>query len=142
MTEYRSVLYSFTVTLKPILYSLEANEQYDVTYSNLVRLLKNLNVCITMVSEYTKCFNIHFHGIIQFKTPNKNHMKQFYDLFRKNKLFGFVNIRQIDDLENWIKYMKKDLHEFTDRRPIIIDEFGEFLTGFEKYLCYDLQDEQ
>lgn len=143
MATYRSVLYSFTVTLKPVMYKFKPQTQYDKTYIDLAKLLKSLNCKLTMICEYTKNYNIHYHGVIQFLSKSKDHMKDFYDVFRIVKSFyGFVNIKQIDDLDGWKSYISKELNDFHDRRPIIIDEHEFYNQGFEQYVCYDLSDEQ
>lgn len=129
-SELISVRYSFTITLKPSLYNVPASVQYDKTYDELYKhLCQNFNVKLTLVAELTRNYNIHFHGTIVFIMINVhkyNVMKRFVDSFRKSKIFGFVNIKQIEDEPGWIDYISKGFHDFTrdtNRRPILQDDF-------------------
>lgn len=128
--------YSFTVTLKPILFKGPASEQYDDTYVHVWNLLNslasrdedNVGPKLTLVSELTKNYNIHYHGIIQMPLrKNSDCMKRFHDVFRNNRKLGFVNIKQIEDKPGWITYITKDLAQTRDqvnRPPIIYDYYN------------------
>lgn len=128
-----SFKYSFTVTLKPIMYKKVATDQYDATSQEVLTKLLGLSYMspdgkfdLTLVSELTKNYNIHYHGIIKMPLRNsKIHcMKRFTDEFRNSKQLGFVNIKQIDDEPGWIDYISKDLHStkiHVGRPPVIFD---------------------
>lgn len=126
-----SVRYAFTVTLKPNLYRFTPTEQYDMTYYRIHTILWSVANEYTCVAELTQNGNIHYHGIIDFIIiPNKSNMIRFKNSFRKETLFGFNNIKQIDNDLKWIEYISKDLKttkEEIDRPPIIKDEFKVIL---------------
>lgn len=124
-----STRYSATITLLPRLYKLNATVQYDKTLEALyLHLVTYFNCRFSAVAELTKNFNVHYHLTIEFiyKDLTKiNVRKKFVDSFRKSDLFGFVDIRQIDDEPKWGQYISKSFKDFykdTDRRPIIKDD--------------------
>lgn len=131
-----SVRYSATITLKPRMYQYKAEQQYDMTYPDLIKhLLCNGVHKMTVISELTKNFNIHMHLTITVLIPKDcgksvNIQKKFVDSFRKSPVFGFVNIKQISEDENgWVEYISKDFQSFVDstgRRPILKDDFDYF----------------
>lgn len=123
--------YSFTVTLKPAMYKMDIDAQYDATCNELHLALRQISTKFTMLAELTKNMNIHYHGVIRMGKSKRN----FVNLFRNHKKFGFINIRVITNgLEGWSAYLKKDLENTyfeTNRRPIIIDNY-EIFTLDEK----------
>lgn len=138
-----TVRYSATITLKPRMYQYKAEQQYDMTYPELIKHLSCNNYSnATIISELTKNYNVHYHITITFQNPYTkdfkiNFQKQFVDSFRKSQVFGFVNIKQIDSELGWIEYISKDLKTFIDstgRRPIIKDDFNYFTEkDYAKY---------
>lgn len=127
--QYQSVMYAFTVTLKPVMFRRSIEEQYDSTYLELSTRLKSLPCKLTMICELTSNYNIHYHGIIVFITKSRSHEKDFKDLFRKSQIFGFTNIKQVDDFNGWVDYIKKDVTvsvKIINRPPVIIDEHDLF----------------
>lgn len=130
--------YAFTVTLKPKLYDHDATEQYDNTYHILFETLLRISFKnqFTLVAEQTKAYNIHYHGIIIL--PLKvNCMKYFHDSFRKSKIFGFVNIKQITEQQIWIDYISKSIKETRDciNRPPIIYDWKDYIKTEELTNC-------
>lgn len=124
---YKSVTYAFTVTLHPKLYTKSIQEQYDSTYLELAKRLKCLPAKVELIAEITPMNkNIHYHGMIQFLAKSKDHILDFIDLFRQSKIFGYKNIKQIEDQPGWQEYIFKDiLHTVTllNRPAVILDEF-------------------
>lgn len=122
---YNSIMYSFTITTKPQLYKFDGTEQYDLCTYHVAEQLESLSPEWSAVAELTpNGFNLHFHGIIVFHKRHKNHQKQFVDQFRGSKYVGFVNIKQIDDLDGWKVYLMKTAPEFkklVGRPPIMKD---------------------
>lgn len=139
-----TVQYAFTVTLRPKLYAEPAQAQFDKTYFTLYTLLKSLSADdLTIVAEQTKNFNVHYHGIINFiYDPRVFAPKLFTDAFRNHKLFGFVNIKQIDDLSGWMEYIKKDLpltKQCINRPPIIKDSKNHLKQSLDLYQSFEDQ---
>jgi hypothetical protein len=131
-----SVAYAYTVTLQLKLYKDPPEEQYDTTYSKLRDLLRSMTNYYVIVAEVTKSYNIHYHGFIWFGNTVHNCMKKFHDKFRKDTMFGFVNIKQCDNDEKWLYYIMKDLKNFYEeigRRPIV-DDTMEKITIEDKML--------
>lgn len=129
--------YSFTVTLKPVLFRVPAESQYDKTTESLCDMLRDVSHTYTLVAELTKNMNIHYHGVIIFHMGPKNLIKKFVDAFRAHAKFGFVCIKVITDEPGWIDYISKELkntYESIGRRPIVYDGVGLFPIGlFEAY---------
>lgn len=144
--EKHSADYSFTITLKPRIFRLNAEDQYDECYKHVLLRLKQITTKCTLVAELTKNCNIHFHGICAFQRyATYNYIKRFHDHFRcrcKNKftckcMIGFVNIKLTMNYPGWVDYISKSLKETYDslsRRPIIIDDYNIAPGGvFEMY---------
>lgn len=137
--------YAFTVTLKPSQFNKNAEDQYDDCIKDIESKLTSVCAHVTVVAELTKNCNIHFHGIADFDLNHPNLIKKFHDHFRCRCLnkykckckFGFVNIKQMDNENGWVEYIRKDLkttYEAIARRPIIKDDFNIFpLSIFELY---------
>lgn len=122
-----SVKYAFTVTLKPRAFVEPGDVQYDKASYGLYKHLKALCRALTLVAELTKNCNIHYHGIITFTNASIKNVKRFHDSFRGNSIFGYVNIVQITDLNGWVDYLKKSIHDtccVIERPPILCDEFN------------------
>jgi len=141
MLAQKSVIYSFTITLKPNLFKEVAEEQYDRTYLVLTKELLSLSSEVTLVAELTRAANVHYHGMIRFNTTKIDLRKYFIDHFRKSKYFGFVCIKQIDNLQGWQDYIKKDLKttkQSIGRPPVLIDQFNILevatLDGYQQEL--------
>jgi hypothetical protein len=73
-------------------------------------------------------------------------MKDFKDVFRGSKMFGFTQIRQIEDFGGWVEYIMKDLYitkDILNRPPIIVDEYDILNTmKVDGMIQYDIIDEQ
>lgn len=125
--------YSFTVTLKPKLYELEPEIQYDLTHQHLCDLLHTLTPQFTLITELTQSMNVHYHGTISL-----NDKKYFYSKFRSRKSsYGFVLLKPITDCAKWSDYITKSLEEtkkVLGRRPVIKDYFD--YTTVEQKLEY------
>jgi len=145
--KYNSVDYSFTITLQPRLFVKTIEDQYDITFVEVCRKLNSLISTHTIIAEITPTnYNIHYHGIIKFHRPSKSHMKDFKDVFRGSKMFGFTQIRQIEDFGGWVEYIMKDLYitkDILNRPPIIVDEYDILNTmKVDGMIQYDIIDEQ
>lgn len=126
-----SVEYAFTITLRPKVFIHEPERQYDDACGYVNKKLMALCQDHTLIAELTKNYNVHLHGICRFSLYKKRDcMKDFYSCFRNDNIVGYVNIKQIDNLTNWITYITKDLtktYNAINRRPIIYD-YKEYLT--------------
>lgn len=124
-----------TVTLKPLLYRFNTEEQIDKSVSELINVLNDLK-CIkkTIVFELTKSHNIHYHIIAQFElTGVRNIYNKIYNKFRCSKIFGYVMTDQIKDYNLFIEYILKDVkntYTILGRFPIIRDDYN-ILDKFE-----------
>lgn len=124
--------YFFTITLKPVMYKMDIDKQFDETCNELYVALVYLSDKVTLITELTKNFNIHYHGVI--KLPGTK--RQFINYFRNDKKFGFINCTPVVNMEKIIPYINKDLKNTYDelnRRVIIKDDYNCF-TNKEKSL--------
>jgi len=121
--------YFFTITLKPTMYKVDIDKQFDETCNELYVALVYLSDKVTLVAELTtQGFNVHYHGIIQLQ----NTKRQFINYFRNDKKFGFVSCTPTINMEKIIPYISKDLQhtmEELQRRPIIKDDYNCFSTS-------------
>lgn len=145
MEPKESCKFAITITLLPRWYRDTATDQYDLSYLHVCKLVAGLTVKFTLIAELTNSFNVHYHGVVTM--PNYgNCRKRFVDAFRRSKLFGFVNIKAVDNEEGWFDYIRKSIEatkEDLGRPPIINDDFNIFDNSFEGE-CYKqhLHDEQ
>lgn len=125
--------YSFTITLKPIMYQKDIDYQHDETANELYVCLKLLSNKFSLVAELTSSMNVHYHGIIQLAEGGK---RKFVNQFRGDKKFGYVCLKPITNLSGWCLYIKKDIKTTMDelcRRLIIEDDYNVF-TLEERFL--------
>lgn len=118
----------FTVTLKPIMYKVDIDKQYDETANELEVYLKSISEKLTIVAEITKSFNVHYHGIMKGNTTKR----QFINAFRNDKKFGFVQCTMLVHWEKCCQYISKEVAHTTQeigRRAILRDDFDIFDIG-------------
>lgn len=142
---YESVKYSFTVTLKPHMYRLNPEIQYDHTNCECITILQRLHTKFTVIVELNQNFNVHMHGAIMFLKKSKNHMFDFKNAFRNSKYFGYVDIRQITDFGGWKDYLQKDLAKtrILVGRPSVLHDDFELFTIFDEFTVKcDISQEQ
>lgn len=134
--------YAFTVTLKPRMFNHTAEQQYDKTQEQLSLLLKAIGYEVSMCAELTKGMNIHYHGTINFKCePTVLPDKLFIDSFRRSNIFGFINIKPINDEPKWMEYISKDLEVTRNaikRDPRILNGF-KYWQFFDTYQKCDIE---
>jgi len=138
LAKKETIKYAFTVTLKPQCFKKDARAQFEGTADAIEEILCGLGYNVTCVAELTKNYNIHFHGIITFTKFSfyVNYQKLFVDKFRNNKVFGFVNIKQMEDESGWIEYISKDFQttfKSIYKEPIIVDTLGIFDRNLYKF---------
>jgi len=125
-----SVDYALTITLLPKIYKYEPEQQYDLTYDHILRKLKSLTNYFTLVAEVTKSINLHMHCIIKFPLiKGKLWDKEIKKLFRQDPFVGFTCMKQVEDFNGWVEYVRKDLDkslQYLNRRPIIYDTYDVF----------------
>lgn len=106
-----SQAYALTITLRPMLYKHVAYEQYRRSYVEVFDLFKRHGCEITLVTELTKQYNVHYHGIVQVpmilcsKQPGA---KTIFDMLRQLKYIGHTVVDPITDEEGWNRYICKD----------------------------------
>lgn len=126
-----SVRYSFTITLKPIMYKDKLEDQFHKTFVELCHALNEMGKYV-LIAEQTRAFNLHYHGTMEFTKSyhenTTNVRKKFVDSFRKSKIFGFVNIKQIDLEPGWKEYISKSFEEMKQIgiRPILKDDLDYY----------------
>lgn len=118
------MLYELTLTLKPVMYKHEAQQQYDMLKESLLNILSGYKV--TLVCELTGENNVHYHGVIELKDHRTR--DKFLNRFRSyGKIFGRKTCSQLIDEPAYIKYISKDLsvtYDVLARPPILTDAFG------------------
>lgn len=132
--------YAFTVTLSKKLHHVINTDQLDVTRDSLKRMIENMtskeDYCL--IAELTQAHDIHYHGIIRFKLKRyRCPINAFYNEFKKNPKFGFVNIKPIHDYNKWKEYISKDFTSFKYKmgRTPIIHNGNDTFTFFEHEAC-------
>jgi len=119
--------YFFTITLRPVMYKKDIDEQYDISVNQLLTELKILSDKITLVVELTKQMNVHMHGLIY--SDKFTFRRKFINAFRQSKIFGFVQLNPLYDKDKTRDYLIKDLSNskiLINRQPIIIDNYDLF----------------
>lgn len=108
--------YAFTITLKPHQYVKSPTSQIKDNIDVVKAVLLSLGL-FTIVWEFTKNMNIHFHGVLKMYThtphgrPIKNLMLRWYNSWRKQLCIGFTNLKVIDDEGGWLSYIGKCIEQ-------------------------------
>jgi len=110
--------YFVTITLKPRYYTQTPEQQFDILKNELVRELAYNKEQQTIVFELTKAFNIHCHAILWLR---KN--RELHDVFRANKVIGFIKVEQPKNYEQCMEYIFKNVSDTYNtlrcRHPVI-----------------------
>lgn len=134
-----SVDYALTVTLNPKVFRSVPPMQYRETYSALEMILHDNGYKYVIIPELTpKNQNVHYHIILKTyilpEYKKKGLMYHIRNLFRNTKLFGYIDLKQCDDTQGWIKYMLKELPE-TIKILDLCPEYGDIKKEkIEEYL--------
>lgn len=121
-----SVDYALTITLRPVIYSKPYEQQYEETYQNILNLFHDCK--LTLVTELTQSYNIHYHGIVSVPlTHGRDSRKYIFDQVRKYSKLGSTKVDQITDFAGWSEYILKDVSTHIDNDviyPIIKDDYN------------------
>lgn len=110
-SEY-SQSYAFTITLLPKFRKLSTKNQLHRTYEYILEFLAPHKV--TMVYELTKSYDIHYHGIINFKKDilkDRSAELYWYNKMRKSSTIGYTCLKVITDWNIWVDYLFKSHNE-------------------------------
>lgn len=129
-------LYGLTLTLKPKLYTLTVEQQYDLA-KPIITNLGDIGK-ITCVTEFTLNYNVHFHMMLECdrsKQPigDKGRPISFeryvHDRFRKSDVIGFIRLKRVTDNQGWKEYIGKNIQATKSdiaRRVVVMDDFNIF----------------
>lgn len=117
--------YEYTQTFKPQLFCYPPEEQYLRTYPLMQDILRDVKS--TIICEFTNEENIHFHCMVEVKTPQIKTM--ILNRIRKHKICGRKTFVQVQYEQSYRDYLIKDLDKTQKllpyyRNPIIRDGFG------------------
>jgi len=105
---------------------MSIEQQFDLLESEIKGICNDDKILMVMIAELTKSFNIHAHGYIKVRV--KNAQRFIHDLFRGNKIIGYICLKPVDDHQKWLDYIIKDIQKTTGtlycRIPIIVDELS------------------
>lgn len=100
--------FAVTLTVKPKLYRLPAEDQYKLVKEAVMGLFKQRNPKVTLIAEVTKQFNIHFHALLQWDyASGVNYPRWFHNEALKYKDLGFTCVKQAQDVDGWLTYISK-----------------------------------
>ncbi len=108
--------YEITVTVSPIhnvsgerYGKMIASKQWEFLQFYIYQTLKRYDVEYSLYPEFHKNLNIHVHGhaIIPI-TLNK---MDIVDIHKRLNQLGRSNFKLVNNLDNWLKYIKKDFDE-------------------------------
>lgn len=107
-----SIDYAITFTLKSKHFKLKPETQLEYGYAEIHNKLLGTGSLYTIVAEFTKAYNIHFHAIIKRTYYDcKDIERSFYDLFRNCLYIGFIYVKPVDDFHGWTSYMLKNVKD-------------------------------
>lgn len=128
-------IYFITLTLNPNLYHYEGSKQMDRSEEDLLDIFET-DKC-TIIAEYTKQCNIHYHILATDITQNRRitlHKRIYKKINKLGNVIGksFV-FKKVFDLQGVIKYMNKDIVRiYKDDMDIIEDKnsyvYSEYLA--------------
>jgi len=132
------MLYEFTITLLPHLYSKTAKEQKSLILGPLTEILAIYRV--SAIFELTSTNNVHVHMMIDFK--DHLHRNKFIDSLRplKKGKIGRCSCSQLINQGKWENYMRKDLEStrLIIGDPIIKDSFNILCDPQYRFVFIDL----
>lgn len=128
----KSTAYDFavTLTLNPRLNRITSQKQFDLTVDTVKRFCLSFQKA-SIFAELTKKMNIHYHLIVQPKTPMsllqfqywiKNRIKDKY-----SETLGFSVEKLVFDYSGWVSYITEDIKDSTallNRDVIIRDDYN------------------
>lgn len=117
--------HEITLTLRPLLYTRTAKEQFEMV-TPLIRVALH-GYKYSMVAELTKEFNIHYHGIIDIHGPiQKNALLN--KLRPLNRFLGRKRCEAVRFEESYENYIKSDLKETQQivADPVVKDDYKIF----------------
>lgn len=160
--------YALTVTLNPRIREKGTAEQHIYMRSYIECILKDRIMQyvadykgikmkdlkrprLTLVTELTKSYDIHYHGILSFpmsyglRCPEIFMRNLFRDRYKGNPAkmeqkdyIGFILLKPVEDWGKWSDYIAKDIDDFKQKMkmgPIICDDY-EFFEA-EDWLAYN-----
>lgn len=102
--------YAVTFSPNPALFpQMNIRSQYLDMKSQIFKKYKNIAESLFLYPELTQIGNTHFHGIIVFKDVVTHYIR--LKSFVHN--VGQIVLKEIDDREGWMKYMKKEYLVFS-----------------------------
>lgn len=123
----KSIDYGITVTIRPKWYKMLPEDQFDLTVAEITGKLNGYQCKYTLIAEFTKSYNIHFHGILHFTEKQKDYIRLLYDIFRNSRYVGFIMVKPVDNYNEWIEYITKDIKEtyktLICRHPVIRNDY-------------------
>lgn len=131
------MLYELTLTIRPMMYRMEANEQYKFLYEHLRKILDKFKC--SMIAELTSENNVHYHGKIELK--DFQHRDSLFNKLRNyHKWFGRKTCTQLVDEPKYDEYMRKDIQKtkLLIEHPIVMDSFNIFgrdLRNIDEYFA-------
>lgn len=101
---------AITQTLKPFYHKRAgACDQLTKTFGNLVLVYQTFQLEeYEIVAELTQQANIHYHSYVRFYGNVEDFILEYKHM---TKELGFCEIKTIFDINNWIKYMRKDIEK-------------------------------
>lgn len=102
----------FTITLKPKYYCLTWQQQLDLTADELRQILNKFSFEGICVMEFTKQYNIHYHGFGTFTVPSriKHPLITFSNVIKgKDSKFGRFEVEQAINSEKTLLYVTKEI---------------------------------
>lgn len=123
---------AITLTIQPKHYKDDINKQYYGAKEEIERC----PYLLSLVCEFTKSHNLHFHGLVSLPKPKRGTAKgNIHNYFRTCKYIGFIYVKEITALREWLQYCFKEV-EITkldlDFAPaVIIDQVDQFPHGLE-----------
>jgi len=124
-------IYAFTLTINPKLNKSTIVHQLNCTARSLQAIFHHAK--ISTVIELTPNYNVHYHGMIQFrKTEIKDKAPEsyWYNKLRSHPTIGYTVLKVLTDETKWVEYILKDVPrtqrelEKTYYSPILFDVHG------------------
>lgn len=105
-------LQEICITFKPKYHNLNSTYLHNILIKHIKKYLQKYNYfkpVIYLVPEFNNSGILHYHGIVYFDNSNDYWVA---DLKRRlNAKFGRTTGKSIHNLDNYLKYIQKDLHK-------------------------------
>lgn len=109
--------YAITITLSRKMRDRNdiAEDQYDALLERINEWSDKCNLRLSLITEFTKDYRIHFHGFIRHENINllnntyRNNICRYFNESVRKYDIGFICVKSINNEDTWHAYCTKEV---------------------------------